>query len=604
MKDIIHKIFFILDSKAIKQLMTLFVFMIVGSVLEALSIGLILPFIAYANGTLDMPANPLLQSIIDRMPMGGTNNAFLWISIGMFFVYAFKNLFLLALNYYQSRFTYNQQAMISRKLLHAYIYCPYTFHLKRNSSELLRNMTFSMGTVFGNGIMPFMVLMAEIPVLISLSILLLIVDPLITLIAVLFFGGLTGIFYRYVRGKVSYYGDRVQETSTQMILWAKQSIEGIKEIKLFGRANFFLRAFSKYRNENSDVNVFFTLVQRIPRLYLEVVLIGGMLFIMAIVTIRGSDLRSFIPIIGVFAMASIRLLPSINQIVSAMNSIKFGMAAIDDVYKDIKYFREQNHYDHGSHSDEMLQSFSEIELVRLSYVYPGTDRPVLEDINVKIGKGKSVAFVGPSGAGKTTLANVILGLLPQTQGALLVDGKDIYCDKKRTSLWQRSIGFIPQDVYLIDDTLKNNIAFGIEERMINNERVMEVIRQSHLEELVYQLPQGLDTNIGERGVRLSGGQKQRVSIARALYHNPPVLIMDEATSSLDNETESQISRAIDEFSGDKTIIIIAHRLSTIMRCDNIFFIKEGKLIASGTFEELITGNAEFRNMAQYSDLDK
>lgn len=597
----IKKLFYILGKKATRQVIVLFLFMVIASVLEAFSIGLILPFIDLINHAGDVKSKYYLDNLYALIAPSNHERFLIILAVGLLCVYLFKGLFLLVLTLFQSKFIYNQQADISNNLLHSYLYSPYTFHLQRNTPELLRNLTISMGAIFGSGIIPFMVIMAEVPVILSIAILLFAVQPIVTAIAVVVVGGLTAIFYKFVRTKIGYYGGRVQDTGTRMILWASQSMAGIKEIKILGKESYFLDHFAKYRIENSKVNVYFTVVQKIPRLYLEVILMGGMLLIMTVIILQRGNLREFMPIIGLFAMASIRILPSVNQIISSMTAMKFGAAAVDDIYGDIKYFREHTIDVKKPTREKDFDISGSIEAKGLSFTYPGSEMPVFKNVTFNINRGCSIAFVGPSGSGKTTLANILLGLLPPSAGDLIINGKNIFQTERFMSSWQHNIGYVPQDTYLINDSLKRNIALGVDDTDINPERIWEVIRHANLEETVRQLPQGLDTNVGEQGIRLSGGQKQRVSIARALYHDPSVIIMDEATSSLDNETESEISRAIEKLRGNKTVIIIAHRLSTIKSCDCLFFLKDGTLIDSGTYEVLIARNADFRIMVQHPE---
>lgn len=577
--------------------------MVLGSLLEALGVGLILPFIAIVNNPQEIQSFKTLQRLYDFIQPSSYRDFLIWFSIGLLAVYFFKNFFLLILSYFQNRFIYNQQAVISRNLLSSYLYSPYTFHLQRNTAELIRNITMSLGAVFGGAIIPFMTILSELPVILSISVLLFVIEPAITALACVTIGGLSVIFYRYVRKKIGQYGTLVQETGSNMIMWANQSVGGIKEIKIGGKEPFFLDAFSRYRFDNARANVFFSVIQKIPRLYLELILMGGMLLVLIAIIVQGGQFQEFIPIIGLFGFAALRLNPSVSQIVTSLNAMKFATAAVDDVYRDVRFFRENEvkALKHSAGQREVL--FDTIEMKGVTYVYSGSEAPVFENVSITIGRGQSVAFVGPSGSGKTTLANIILGLLPPTGGSLFVDGRNIYESDLTMRAWQDCIGFVPQDIYLIDDSLKHNIAFGVPDDEIYVKKVWDVIGQAHLEQTVKEWPDGIETNMGENGMRLSGGQRQRVNIARALYHDPSVLVMDEATSSLDTETESEITKAIEEMSRQKTIIIIAHRLSTVKNCDKLIFMKDGKIADSGTFDELVRNNNEFRTMTQYSHLE-
>lgn len=602
----LKKLYYLFDKKAKMQGAFLVVLMIIGSLLEAFSISVVLLFISLVNNSMNGSSGPSIPWLKIAYHYSGLNDHrkfLIYIGIIMIFAYIVKNIFLLFQIYSQNKFIYKQQAHVSINLLNSYLHSPYTFHLQRNTAELLRNITSSVDAIFGNGVNPVISILSELFVIMTISVLLFSVEPIVTLCALLIVGGLIFVFFRIVRNKLTYYGQRVQDLSTKIILWTNQSIGGVKEIKLMGRESFFSEIFSKYRFEYASNLTVCATIQKVPRLYLEVVLIGGILLIMIILVTRGGNAGNLIPIVALFAMASIRLMPSVSQVASSLNSLKFGKAAIDDIYDDVKSFEKQRIEDNKTNDDNHLRLSSEIQLEDVTFVYPGTERPVLHNINLSIKKGCAVAFVGPSGAGKTTIIDIILGLLEPTEGKIKIDNEDIHSNRKLLKGWQSNIGYIPQDIYLIDDSLRRNIAFGMADEEIDDGRIIEVIRQAHLKDFLEDLPQGLDTTIGERGMCLSGGQCQRIGIARALYHNPKVLVMDEATSSLDNQTESDISQAIDEMSGEKTVLIIAHRLSTVKKCEMVFFIKEGRLVDYGKLNELLERNEDFRQMAQYSTSD-
>jgi ATP-binding cassette subfamily C protein len=600
------KLYYLFDKKAKIRGAFLVVLMIIGSLLEAFSISVVLLFISLVNNSMNGSSGPSIPWLKIAYHYSGLNDHrkfLIYIGIIMIFAYIVKNIFLLFQIYSQNKFIYKQQAHVSINLLNSYLHSPYTFHLQRNTAELLRNITSSVDAIFGNGVNPVISILSELFVIMTISVLLFSVEPIVTLCALLIVGGLIFVFFRIVRNKLAYYGQRVQDLSTKIILWTNQSIGGVKEIKLMGRESFFSEIFSKYRFEYASNLTVCATIQKVPRLYLEVVLIGGILLIMVILVTRGDNAGNLIPIVALFAMASIRLMPSVSQVASSLNSLKFGKAAIDDIYDDVKSLESQRIEDNKTDDDNHLRLSSEIQLEDVTFVYPGTERPVLQNISLSIKKGSAVAFVGPSGAGKTTIIDIILGLLEPTEGKIKIDNKDIHSDRNLLKGWQSNIGYIPQDIYLIDDSLRRNIAFGMADEEIDDGRIIEVIGKAHLNDFLEDLPQGLDTTIGERGMCLSGGQCQRIGIARALYHNPKVLVMDEATSSLDNQTESDISQAIDEMSGEKTVMIIAHRLSTVKKCEMIFFIKEGRLMDYGKLNELLERNEDFRQMAQYSTSD-
>lgn len=602
MFSLIAKLYELLDAEAKARMPLLLVFMVVASLLEACSIGMVLLFIGAVNESLitnQSISGHGLNTLYAFFGLRSTTDFFVILGCALVIIYILKNVFLYYQSYRQNMFIYQQQARISKLLMDYYLTCPYTYHIQHNSAEMLRNVTSSTETLFGNGIVPVISILAELFVVAAISIFLIIVEPLVTVCAFVVLGLLVVIFFKMVRKKVSDAGHAVQELARSCILWTNQSLGGIKEIKILGRESFFLEIFSRNRNDYARELSFVATLQRIPRLYLEVMLIGGMLLTLVVLIIKGTESRQFIPIVGIFAMASVRLMPSISQITSSLNSLKFGTKAIEILHKDIMLIIRDNRST-AKNEVKALPFNNEILLENITYCYPDSSIRAVDGISLSIPFGTSVAFVGQSGSGKTTIVDVILGLLKPSHGTLRVDGVNVFSDEDVLQKWQRNTGYVPQTIYLLDDTLRRNIALGIKDEEIDDLRIQKIIGDVHLDEFIAMLPEGLGTRVGERGVRLSGGQRQRIGIARALYHDPAVLVLDEATSSLDSETESEISLAIDALSGRKTIIIIAHRLSTVNKCKTLFFLKGGVLTGSGTFTELSNKNREFRTMIELS----
>ncbi|MFQ9650146.1 MAG: ABC transporter ATP-binding protein [Enterocloster sp.] len=359
--------------------------------------------------------------------------------------------------------------------------------------------------------------------------------------------------------------------------WILQAFQGIKEVKVTNTEMYFLK---NYDNAYS----IYAITQRknqmrgvLPRPVMECVCISGVLSIMSFEVYRGTDITTFIPTLSVFAVAAVRILPSFNRITNNISTIMFNRTAVDNVYKDL-YDTEMNmdyQNKRGSQQNVELKFEKEIILDKITFSYPDSDKKVLNQLDLRIPKNASVAFIGTSGTGKTTLADVILGLLKPTSGYVYVDGNNVH---KNITAWHELIGYIPQQIYLMDDTIKSNIALGIPAKEVNERQLWAALDEAQLSEFVRSLPLGINTVVGERGAKLSGGQRQRIGIARALYHNPQILILDEATSSLDNETEKTVMESIEKLHGRRTIMIIAHRLSTIENCDLVYEIKDGKAL--------------------------
>jgi ABC-type multidrug transport system fused ATPase/permease subunit len=380
------------------------------------------------------------------------------------------------------------------------------------------------------------------------------------------------LFFKVIKKKIRTQGEIVRKNRQGQTRWLMQSFGGIKETKIAQTEGYFLKKFDNEYESFAKNHCSYQTLAYLPKPAMETVVIGALLFVVMIKLLRGVDSVYFVSTMSVFAVAAYRLLPSFNRISGYLGRIMFDKASVDAIYKDLKTVEELEK--NAGEIDETDINFSkEIVVDNLSFKYPLSEKNVLENVSLTLPKNKSVAFIGPSGAGKTTLADIILGLLYQQNGSIKVDGVSI---PENSKCWKRKLGYIPQTIFLTDDTITNNIAYGVDEKDIDEKRVLEVIEEAQLKDFIDTLPDGINTEIGERGVRLSGGQRQRIGIARALYHDPEILVLDEATSALDTETETAVMDAIDSLSGKKTLLIIAHRLTTIENCDIVYEIKDGK----------------------------
>jgi ABC-type multidrug transport system fused ATPase/permease subunit len=360
-----------------------------------------------------------------------------------------------------------------------------------------------------------------------------------------------------------------------MIKTVNQSIGGIKDIKVLQRENYFLKEYRQKSNSYAATNRRFLLYNTIPKLMIESVCFGGAFIMISIIAFSGSNMEELVPQLSIFVLAAFRLLPAIARFAGYVNGIIFNKPSVDSVYNNLNMVEE------GNKATERLtkpETSRDIRVDKVSFQYPKAKDKVLEDISILIPYKSSVALIGPTGSGKTTLADIILGIYEPKNGYVIYNGKSVHHNLEE---WKKNIGYIPQNIYLLDDTIESNIAFGIPKDEIDNERIIDVIKKAQLTDFVESLPEKLDTIVGDRGVRLSGGQKQRIGIARALYNDPEILVLDEATSSLDDDTEKSVMEAIQEFKGEKTLIIIAHRLSTIENCDIVFKVENKKVIKQG-----------------------
>lgn len=599
MNDFFKNLFYLFTTKEKWQVAGLFILILIGAGFETLGVGLVLPFIALLENPQQVKETEVLRWVYQTVGEPEMRQFLIGAGLGFIGVYLLKNTYLTVLTYLQCRFTYDKQIELCSRLFRAYLYSSYTFHLQRNTAQLIRNLTVETIIFFNNILNPGLLAITEITILVCITLFLVVVEPVASLAAAGGIGLATMIFYRLVRLKLSELGKARQYHQGQLIQTINQGLGGVKEAKVLGREQLFIDEYQRHNICSGRALQFSRVVSQLPRFFIESIAIIGLMLIVVSVLAQGRSLNAVLPTLSLFAAAAFRLMPSINRILITVTQMRFSSHSVYVLYHDLmelKAVEEKSNRVNESRTGVRQQGLkTAIALRDVVYQYPGASDASLRGISLTIPKGTSVGFVGSSGAGKTTIVDVILGLLPPTEGQVLVDDRDIYQDLPS---WQRLIGYIPQSIYLCDDTLRNNIAFGIPADEINEDWIESAVESAQLTELVKSLPQGLDTLVGERGVRLSGGQRQRVGIARALYHNPEVLVMDEATAALDNQTEAGVMEAVEKLSGEKTLIMIAHRLSTVKNCDRLYFMNQGQIVDAGTYDELCQRNQEFQKMAQ------
>ncbi len=548
----------------------------VGAFVELLGVSAIMPVIEVAMNPAVINEKWYLILIMDTMGYTDANEVLVFWALLLIVIYILKNIYVTMMYNMQYRFIFNNQQKLSVKMMKSYMQQDYLFHVSKNVAEFQRNITNDVNGFF-TVVLNVLQFMAEFSVSAALVVFLFVQDWVSTVAVasllfffLLFFAG----FFRRVLVKK---GEESRQVNMLVTKWLLQSFSGIKEVKVTNREDFFISNYDKQYKRYATVQRQQSILTYLPRPVMETVCICSLLLAMIIkITVTKSDVTSFVTTLSVFAVAAFRMLPSFNKITGYLSAMMFNKPSIDAVYSDLKEIEALHDKKTADRQDTQKISFHEsIQFNSLSFRYPGNEKWILKNADLEIEKNTSVAFIGSSGAGKTTAADLILGILEPQQGSVTIDGVDI---RKCLSSWHDNIGYIPQVIYLMDDTIRANIAFGVPESEIDDAAVEKAMKEAQLDTFVHTLKEGLDTIVGDRGVKLSGGQRQRIGIARALYRNPDVLVLDEATSALDNDTEKEVMNAIDRLHGTRTMIVIAHRLTTIQKCDKIYEVGNGAVV--------------------------
>lgn len=578
------KVWSLLTPPERRSAAALLALMLIGMALETLGVSLVIPVLTLLTQPDYAEQLPALRPLLAALGDPSHDKLVIGAVLGLVVVYLFKALFLAFLAWRQARFAFGVQAELSQRLFTVYLRQPYTFHLQRNSAELLRNVVGEVNILTNNTIIPSLILLTEVLVLIGLSTLLLMIEPLGTLIVVGVLGVAAGGFHYLTRSRLARWGRARQHHEGLRIQHLQQGLGGAKEVKLLGREREFLERYRIHNLQSARARLLQQALQQLPRLWLELLAVCGLAALVLTMLAQGRALAAVLPTLGVFAAAAFRLMPSANRMMRAVQSLRYGRAVIDTVHSELKIAAPSKKDDKSG----LTHFRGRLELDKVSFTYPGSSTPALTGLSLTIQNGETVGFIGASGAGKSTLVDILLGLLTPDVGEVRVDGKDIHTNLRG---WQEQVGYVPQSIFLTDDTLRRNVAFGLPNEQIDEAAVWRAIRSAQLEEFVRSLPQGLDTFVGERGIRLSGGQRQRIGISRALYHDPAVLVLDEATSSLDTATERGVMEAVRALHGTKTILIVAHRLSTVGHCDRLYRIEHGKVVREGSPETVSASQA-------------
>ena len=588
MKETIKKGWSLFNKSQRKKTLFLSGFIILNIFVETLGVGIILPIITAILDPEKLLNYGIIRNSISYFAERGwffdqsdnknlnSSKVVIFGMIILLIVYTLRAFYLTFITWWNLNFNKDIRLHFSNKLFNGYLLKPYTFHLQKNSANLIRNIELEV-SVFTSSISAAINIITEIMVFTGIFTLLVIFKPLITFSAIFILGSLYCLYYLFSKKRITKMGYERVHHSHNIFQHLHQSLGSIKEVKLLGRERNFYNQFKFHNAKLDELNIKKQLLSLLPRFWVEWLFVVFFILIIFYQLYLNEPLYETLPTLGLFSAAAFRIMPSFNKILNSAQELRFAKAAINIIYNEIKKLNEDELNPLTFfHTNKSELTWKNIDLENVYYKYPGGNNKVLENIKLKISRGSSIGFVGTTGSGKSTLIDITLGLLKPSQGKVLIDGNDI---NNNMRAWQNQIGYVPQNIYLSDDTLKRNVALGLPEDKINNSSVEQAIKAAELHDFVSSLPEGYNTKVGERGVRLSGGQRQRIGIARALYHNPTLLVLDEATNSLDTVTEKNIMKTIYLKKGTITVLIVAHRTDTLTECDKIYRIEKGKIIS-------------------------
>ena len=575
----LKEILYLLEEDKWKLPLMTFFFLIM-SILEVLGISLIAPYAA-----LIINPNILVEkySFLEKFGLPIYSDSILLImSLLLISLFIIKTIGLSLINWLIFSFCYDRQIKMRSKLMKSYQSMPYVEYTQRNSSEYIYNMS-AVGTFTQGVLISLLRIVTEVIVGLFIFIFLVFQDPVVLFVLIILLGGFIFLYDFIFRKRIKRYGNLVNVYTTEMLKKINESVHGLKEVRILGNEKYFYNQVMNNATGLSNTMRMKDFISSVPRYFLELIMILFIVVIVVLYSYQEKELELVVPILTMFSIAAIRLFPSVNQIVGGIAHIRFGRPIVALLYKDLKAADRYN-FDQKINIKDEVSAFESIELRDVSYAYPSRKLKVIDGLSIKIKKGDSVGIIGPSGSGKTTLLDILLGLIEVDKGSVLFNGKDL---NKYDHEWKSHVAYIPQNIFIIDNTIARNIALGEPDDLIDYTRLDNSINQSRLAELINQMPEGVNTLLGEDGIQLSGGQRQRIALARAFYHNRDILVMDEATSALDNETELEIVNEIKLLKGNKTLIVIAHRLSTVKHCDYIYRIDKGKIVDKGSYKTVI-----------------
>jgi len=583
----------ILSPRERRQVVLLLPLLVLTALVQVVGIASVVPFLAIVADPGAIERHPKLRMLYDLGGFGDTRSFLLAVGAAMFLVIVGSNALSAFSTWATLRFSWMRSHTIAVRILRGYLARPYLFFLEHHSSELGKNLLGEVIQVVTGTIVPAMKAVSGTIAVIAVLALLFYVDPLLALLTGLVMGGAYGVIFFAIRRNQRRIGKVRLAANKDRFKTLAETFGGIKEVKLLGREETMVQRFKRPSADYASTTALNAVVAQLPRYALETIAFGGILVMVLYLLRRGEGFEAIVPTLGLYAIAGYRLMPSLQQIFHGLTSIRFNSAAIENL---MQYIPASGAEPRRLPAVEPLRLRGMIRFREVWFHYPTAREPLFRGLNLELAAGTSSAFVGATGSGKSTLGDLVMGLLQPTAGVIEIDGVVLDDDNLRN--WQRNLGYVPQSIFLADDTVARNIAFGLPDDLVDMDAVVRAARAACIDEFIEsELPFGYETAVGERGVRLSGGQRQRIGIARALYHDPQLILFDEATSSLDGVTEELVMQAVAELARDRTVITIAHRLSTVRACDRIFLLAAGEVVDSGRYEELLDSSAEFRELA-------
>ena len=574
-QDVWNKMMYILTPKQKKLSIVVFVMILLGAVLEMLGVSVIIPLVQAMVSTEELLRNEKIANIAQTLHITTGNQLIIAISICVILLYILKNAYLILLSMARVKYASYIRRELSIRVMGLFMKRNYSYFINLKTADIIRGVGYDCSGVY-EVIFQAIKIFSEGLTLICICVFIIYTDAVMACGVILILGLALFALILAFRKRMKRLGDESRVCASESNRYLFEAFQGIKDVFIFKGRKYYVDQYGKYYGEQQRIDANKTVAAESPAYFIEAVSITGLIIIVCLKLLTGTDAQTFIPQLAAFAVAAFRVLPSIGRISSSFNQFVFMCPTVTAVYDNLKgfekYEQQQTGLEMHENVEESLTFEKEIRIEGLCWQYENADKIVLNNLNLTIPKGVAIGLIGQSGAGKSTLADILLGLLVPQTGKLTVDGVDIL---DHLDEWRNTISYVPQTVFLRDDTIRNNIAFGIEEDRIDDAKVMKALKQAQLEDVIRELPEGVNTYMGERGIRFSGGQKQRVAIARALYNDPEILVLDEATAALDNETEAAVMEAIDALQGHKTLVIVAHRLSTIQKCDKIYEIVDG-----------------------------